>query len=153
MNQEPRREPTKYFVDYAGERYILGPENTLIYMHTDKKYDHIYVQFKDDENGEQQGTYMWRLDPRYTEQFESMVSNLIVINTTQIHQNEVSQFDLEQWTARFGNTATEPQNAPSKEIVATLTDRQINRANFLGYILLHEHLTADDFDGDGDLYI
>lgn len=145
---EPRREPTRYFVDYDGERYVLGPENTLIYLHDDNRYDHIYVQFKDGEDGEQQGTYLWRMDGRYTEQFEMMVSNLIVINTTTIHQKEVSEFDLEQWTTKFGE-----QKQPSKEIVPVLTQRQINRANFLGYLLLHDKLTPDDFNVDGELYI
>lgn len=153
MEREPRPEPTKYFVDYDGERYILGPENTLIYLHDKKKFDHIYVQFKDSEDGEQQGTYMWRLDKRYTEQFEMMVSNLTVLNTTVVKKKDVSQFDLEQWTARFGNTATEPQVEPSKELVPVLTPRQVNLINFMSYLLLHEQLSANDFNGTGDLYI
>lgn len=148
MEREPRPEPTRYFVDYDGERYILGPENTLVYLHDENKYDHIYVQFKDDENGDQQGTYLWRLDPRYNEQFESMVSNLKVIDTTMIYQKEVSNFDLEQWTKKFGDI-----KEPTKEIVPVLTDRQINRGKFLGYLLLNDLLIPADFYGDGDLYI
>ena len=162
MESEPRREPQRYYLKFENENIELGPDNTLIYSHrSDKKYDHIYVQIpEDDDDAEQRGVYMWRIDPKYTHQFETMVSNLLSINVTMITHNDISEFDLKQWTARFAGRPTRPVQGPepapeepTKEMVAVLTDRQIGRANFLGYLLLHEHLTADDFDGEGDLYI
>ena len=140
--QEPRREPVRYNIEFQGEKYMLGPDNTLIYSHrSDKKYDHIYVQFPAEEDEEERGAYLWRLDPKYTQNFEMMVSNLLSINVTMITHNDVSEFDLKQWRARFGNTPTAPQNAPGKELAPTLTQRQINRAQFFGYLPLHDNIT------------
>lgn len=158
MNSEPRREPQRYYIEFENQQFELGPDNTLIYVHAkDKKYDHIYVQFPDDEDGQQRGHYIWRIDPKYSHQFEMMCSNLIALNVTMVTQNDVSEFDLKQWSLRFQNTTRQPENAPEKKIdepeYKELTQRQERLIQFLAYALEKEHIVATDFDGEGDLYL
>ena len=149
MEQEPRREPERYYVDYDNERYILGPENTLIYIHEDAStYDHIYIQFADNEDGEQQGTYMWRSDERYKDKFNMMVANLRSVNVTTITQLTASQFDIEQYHQRFGDEkpVEQAENAPEQQVdeldwISPRQERVIkNAVGFLIYLAEHDKL-------------
>lgn len=144
MEHEPRREPKRYYVEYQGERIVLGPDNTLLYLHqTEPQFDHIYVQFADTEDGEQRGHYIWRHN---TETFEQMISDLLSIATSSIQPDVASDFDKNQFVERFGelptltapldeNTATEPENAPELDWISPRREREIkNAVGFLLYL-------------------
>jgi hypothetical protein len=150
MEREPQH-PKRYVIEYDGTRYELAPTNTIIYLHTDQPtIDHFYVQFEDDGE-EVKGHFGWR--EKY-EKFDEMIQNLIQIGCSQVIKTLPTQFDLEQYKERFGHLpqATQPQEAPELKY-NPLTPRQERMASFLGYLLNREHLNADDFRGDGALYI
>ena len=150
MEREPQQ-PKRYVIEYAGTRYELSKENTVLYLHTENpKVDHFYIQFEEDDN-QVVGHFGWR--ERY-ENFDEMIKNLIQIGCNQVIKPQPTDYDLEQYKERFGclPQATQPENAPELNY-NPLTPRQERMASFLGYLLANEHLTAGDFDGDGALYI
>lgn len=157
-NNEPK--PKRYYLEFEGKRYILGPDNTVLYLHANNPAaDHYYVQFDDgelDEEGDaiQRGHYGWR---EINSDFDDKIINLIQIGCQQVLKPDPSYFDLEQYQARFGHL---PEPEPAAVIEApepeplNLTPRQHNLANYLGYLLLHGHITAEEFrNGTGDLHI
>lgn len=154
-NNNENEKPKRYYLEFDGQRYVMGPDNTVLYLHANNpSADHFYVQFEDDEDGEQRGHYGWR--ELHGEQFDEMVINLIQIGCQQVLKNDPSHFDIEQYMARFGSQPiSQPDmSKPAPEIEPlNLTPRQNNLANYLGYLLLHGHITADEFNGVGDLHI
>lgn len=150
-NNENEPKPKRYYLEFEGERYVMGPENTILYLHSENPAaDHFYVQFEDDDNGEQRGHYGWR---ELHSQFDEMILNLIQVGCQQILKQEPNRFDIEQYQARFGSLPmSKPEPAPEMKPL-DLTPRQNNLANYLGYLLLHGHITADEFNGVGDLHI
>lgn len=166
MENQPNK-PKRYYLEYDGKRYEMSPENTLMYLHSNQpEYDHIYVQFEDNEDGEQMGTYYWR---RNTNTFDDMCLNLLQTGCNQILKAEASDFDKEQYRQRFGAdpAPTKPVEAHTglvaniDELVekyeaskSPLTERRENFARYFGYLLLNGHITAEEFlNGTGDLHI
>jgi hypothetical protein len=105
MEREPQQ-PKRYSIEWEGKKYILGPDNTITYMHSaTPRYDHFYVQLDDNEDGEQVGHYEWREVYKRLgreEEFNEKILNLIQIGCQQILKKEVSDFDKEQFMERFG---------------------------------------------------
>jgi hypothetical protein len=158
--QQPNneRQPKRYYLEYNGERYILGPGNTLPYMHSDTPgFDHFYVQFNDDEDGEQQGHYEWRetyVRAGNEQEFNEKIINLIEIGCKPKLAKEVSDFDREQFYARFGTNEPTPKQEYKEPELITLTPRQERFAQYFAHILLNNHLTPEEFRNTiGDLHL
>jgi hypothetical protein len=159
MEQEPNK-PKRYYLEFEGKRYILGPDNTVLYLHANNPAaDHYYVQFDDgemDDEGDaiQRGHYGWR---EVSQNFDEMILNLIQIGCQQILKPDPSHFDLEQYQSRFGHLPTsQPAEKPlDKELdYQPLTARQERLVNFAAYLLLHNHLTPQEFNNvSGELYL
>lgn len=119
MEREPNQ-PKRYYLEYEGKRYILGPDNTILYLHANNPAcDHYYVQFDDDEDGEQRGHYGWR---EINENFDDMILNLIQIGCQQILKPDPSHFDLEQYQARFGHL---PESEPVEHVAPQVEQKEL----------------------------
>jgi hypothetical protein len=145
-NQEP--EHTKFYVPIEGKEIYLGPDNSTIYTHLyEPHFDHIFLELDPSEDNEaRQGYFLWRL--KHKDHFDRMVKALLELQANH-RQNE---FATEQDKETFIRQGLElPQfKEPEPE---TLTPRQVNLVDFMAYLLLHEQLSADDFKGEGDLYL
>lgn len=140
--QEPR--PRFTFGEYEAT-----PENSMIFLHHDPehhKYDHVFIQLEGDE--EDLGAYGFRpLDPEKSEKWEQYVLMMMESgwHDNVIWQDKVSNFDREVY---------ERHHPPQIEIIPQdLTPRQERIVSYLGHLLESEILTANDFHGEGDLYI
>jgi len=149
------KKPKRYYLEFEGQRYVMGPDNTVLYLHANNpSADHFYVQFEDDEDGEQRGHYGWR--ELHGEQFDEMVLNLIQIGCQQVPKPDPSHFDIEQYMARFGSQPiSTDMSKPAPDIEPlNLTPRQENFAAYFGYLLLNGHITSQEFlNGTGELHI
>lgn len=76
---------------------------------------------------------------------EQCAENGIPVDIEEITPDEIREL-YEELT---GNVPKPPVKLETLE----LTPRQENLANFVAYLLLHERLSADDFRGEGPLYI
>jgi hypothetical protein len=133
MENQPNneRQPKRYYLEYDGKRYILGQDNTVLYLHSNNpEADHYYVQFDDDEDGEQKGHYGWRA---INENFDEMIVNLIQVGCQQILKPDPSHFDLEQYQSRFGQLPDATEKPVAELERQELTHRQHNFANYFGY--------------------
>jgi len=147
-DREPRPEnKTNFYVPIKGKEVYLGPDNCTLYLHEyEPHFDHIFLEAEQDENGNRSGFFLWRLKQG---NFDKMVEALQGLGTLQApNAGWASEQDKNTFKAQ-GLTVPEFKE-PELE---TLTPRQVNLVNFMSYILLHEQLNADEFRGDGDLYL
>jgi hypothetical protein len=147
MENEPNNENrSKYYVPIDGKEVYLGPDNSTIYLHTfEPHYDHIFLESETTEDDNRLGFFLWRLKHK---KFDEMVEALTQLGT-EIRQNtNASAQDRET----FKRQGLEVPKIKEPEL-SKLTPRQDNLVNFMAYILLHEQLSAEDFAGEGDLYI
>ena len=155
-NNEPK--PKRYYLEFEGKRYILGPDNTVLYLHANNPAaDHYYVQFDDgelDDEGDaiQRGHYGWR---EINEDFDEKILNLVQIGCQQVLKPDPSYFDLEQYQARFGHLPEpEPATVVEPPEPIALTPRQERFAQYFAHILLNNHLTPEEFRNTiGDLHL
>lgn len=148
MENEPQPEKTKFFVPIEGKDVYLGPDNSTIYTHTyEPHFDHIFLEVEPNEDREaRHGYFLWRL--KHEQNFNRMVRALGRLATDHVENEFASEMDKETF---FRQGLTIPEvSEPEPE---ALTDRQLNLLKFMGYILLTEQLNANDFHGNGDLYI
>ena len=148
MENEPQPEYTKFYVPIEGKEIYLGPDNSTIYTHTyEPWFDHIFLELNPSENDEaREGYFLWRL--KHEKNFDRMTEELLKLGTYQRDAEFASEQD-KQTFIRQGLLIPEFVE-PEPEV---LTQRQVNLVNFMSYLLLHEQLSVDDFNGSGDLYI
>lgn len=148
MNErEPQ--PDGFFITINGEKVLLSGENCTLYLHEfEPHYDHVFIETESNEDEPHRtGYFLWRMTHQAA--FDRIVKKLLDMDAYQVDTNGwASDGDKHTFTAQ-GLVAPEFVE-PTPE---TLTPRQVNLINFMSYLLLHEQLSANDFNGDGDLYI
>jgi hypothetical protein len=164
MERNNNKRP-EYYGNYNGERVYFNPQNTIVYLHKDTPgADHLFVVI--DKEGEaepeQSGFYVWRA--KHTEVFTQMAQDLLADGCNLVALDRVSDFDANNLANEVDEIPDGLQPLISSEgyisnpevkepETFTLTPRQENLAHFVAYLLLHERLSADDFRGEGPLYI
>jgi hypothetical protein len=120
MSEREPNQPKRYYLEYNGKRYILNPDNTVLYLHSNNPAcDHYYVQFDDDEDGEQRGHYGWR---QINENFDEMILNLVQVGCEQVLKPDPSHFDLEQYKNRFGHL---PESEPVEQVAPQVEHKEL----------------------------
>lgn len=147
-NGEPnRKNKTNFYVPIDGKEVYLGPDNCFIYLHQyEPHYDHIFIERETLDNNARTGLFLWREKQK---RFDDMVEALRKLGTWEREGNGWAN-EMDKATYRKQGLIVPEFKEPELE---TLTPRQVNTINFMAYILLHESLNADEFNGDGDLFI
>ena len=139
-------EENRYFLEVNGERYYMTPENSFAYLHSAEPwYDHIFVQLPPNENGEEMGSFIWRLKQK---NFDEMLEHLYERGMEHYIGTTVSEFDKRIFEEN-GLKAPEVKEPKTYE----LTQRQENLAQFMAYILLTEQMNAEEFEREGEIHI
>lgn len=144
--KQPNPEENRYFLDVDGEQYYMTPENSFAYLHkAEPWYDHIFVQLPPNDEGQEMGTFIWRLKQ---ENFDEMLEYLYGKGMEHFIGTTVSDFDKRVFeeAGLKAPTVKEPEHYE-------LTPRQERLAQFMAYILMTEQLNAAEFEGSGDLHI
>ena len=127
-----------YFsLDIGTEILICTPENTLAYLYEDNRYDHIFYMTRQEEDRMMGYRIFRHLMP---EQFDRVVMKMINDGYVVSNEEEIDEVDLDAYK---NSLPKDPEISP----------RQQRLVDFLAYILDKEHLTAEDFNGKGELYI
>lgn len=146
MEKEPKHNKTKYYVNVAGKEVFLGPDNSTIYLHTfEPYYDHIFLENTTTDGGNRLGYFLWRLKHA---NFDEMVSALAQLNTD-IRQNTIAS-EQDKKTFKSQGLVVPEFREPELE---TLTNRQVKLIGAFAYYLEHDHITPEDFNDDGELFI
>lgn len=143
---EPRLHRFKMEFD-SGVEIECNPNNSMLFLHSEEPLgDHIFV-FSTDEDDNPDGHPIFR---RQLSNFDEVCSMMKrhgyqIIEAEYLTENDRKMYQM--FLSANPNLIPQlPQN--------TLTDRQHNFANYFGYLLLHNHLTPEEFrNAQGDLYI
>lgn len=144
MSEQQRQNPNMRVV-IDGEERIATPENTALYIHTNRIFsalDHIFVMNRDDaENA--YGHYVFR---EQMDNFDTIAQHMQNTGYT-VHENEeIADCDRNAYERRFGPPELE---LPTQE----LTPRQERFVDYFRYLLANGHMHVDKFEGEGALYI
>lgn len=136
-----------------GSIFHCNPQNTQAFLHSEQpEGDHLFPYLKTDDDEVVSGHYIFR---EQLGNFDVLIGRMAISGYV-IHRNEqLSDDDKEaydEFRARKERNLR-LQQALKQESAYDLTPRQNRLANFVAYLLLHEHLSAEDFNGQGDLYI
>ncbi len=139
MEREPTKEP-KFFLDLGERKLECRPENTLGFLYEEPKFDHIFFITENHEET-MNGFFIFRatLGPKFNDVIHYMINNGYSVE----NMEEMSENDLNAYYKTFG------RELETHEV----TQRGENKIAFLKYILEHEFMTAEDFDGNSELYI
>lgn len=144
MEREQR--PERYAVNINGERIYLDERPCAPYLHSQEPwFDHIFVDMTED-NSPRMGAFLWRLKCK---NFDDMVLHVINNGNEPILNDTASKHDRRMFKKHGLKVPEQIKEPEYKE----LTQRQENLGLFMAYLLINEHLTAEDFKGDGELYI
>ena len=147
--REPREDgKTNFYIPVNGQEVYLTAQNSFIYPHKfEPHYDHIFLELeKDEDEVARSGLWLWRLKQK---RFDEMVEALRAVGAWE-SQNSGWASEHDKKMFKDHGLVVPKFKEPKPE---TLTQRQVNTINFMAYILLHESLDADEFNGEGDLYI
>ncbi len=152
-NEEQESIPKFYIETPNGIRFECTPENTIAFVFSEEpQYNGIFIH-EEDKNGEVTGNCFWEESfPNFDQLIEWMLGyEYQVIKTDKagepIKEAYRQQHNRPEASEEF--VATVVDNDPDKH----LTPRQGRRVDFLGYILEHDLLTADDFYSEDDSII
>jgi len=136
------REPQSYAfsLEIGNERFICTSENTFGYLYTNTDYDHIFIKTNEDD-GTMYGFHIFR--HVMGDQFDKMIKKMIKNGFEVYSEDEPNEVDMEAYR----------RSKPAELETHEVSQRGENKIAFLGYLLVNEHLTADDFKGDNELYI
>lgn len=123
-----------------GERLLCTPENTQAYLYEDEKYDHIFHIVTETENG-WQGYHIFR--HVVGKDFDEMIKRMINGGFDVMNAGEIDESDMKAYLKSL------PVELETHEI----TPRQQHHIDFLHYLLEHDLLEEEDFEGDGDLLL
>lgn len=127
-----------FHLEINGERFECTPNNTIAIIHPEelKDYDCLIVKIDDDPK------LMFRESCEgFDDCVEIMLHNDYLVEVQDVPSDIVKQIYLNQ----FGRDA--------KHKTKELTMRQERRIDFLAFLLEGGHLTPEDFNGNGELYI
>lgn len=148
MNErEP--EPKPFYLEHNGIKYECRPDNTAasIHAHEFNLYDCI-LHIHNTEDGET------HIIPVFREQMGAFdaVINIMRNRGYQVYPtDEPTDYDKELYFDTFGR---DPYHNPNHiEEKSTLTPRQERIIHYLSYLLEHDHITPNDFKGDGEMFI
>jgi hypothetical protein len=142
---EPRLHRFEMTFD-SGVRLDCNPTNTMLFLHSEEPLgDHIFV-FNTDEDDNPDGNPVFRAQLTNFDEVVAMMRR----NGYQIVEGDyLTDGDRKMYNMFL---AANPNHIP-KLPESPLTERQERLAWFVAYLLHKEHLTAEDFDGEGDLFI
>lgn len=144
MEQEPGRQ--RYSILINGEKIYLDERPCSIYLHSEEPhFDHIFIDMTED-NSPRMGAFLWRLN---SSNFDEMVLHVIENGGEQILNETASKHDKRM----FKKHGLEVPQKPAELQYQELTPRQQNLTLFMAYLLINERLTAEDFKGDGEMYL
>ena len=136
---QPNPQPIKIEID--GEEFELYPHNTAGFMHPNELNHYDCVVHA--------GETPLILFRHNIEDFDDLISAMEVMHFKVEDVEEPNATIIEMYE-RF---------KPGKQIElfsddsGDLTPRQEKKVAYLRHLLVNDHLTPDDFSGDGDLYI
>lgn len=136
-----------FFFEVDGRYIEATPENTTILFHqeaSDAKYDFVASMYEDEE-GDTCLHINWRGDlPNESEEFDKTA-------------HDMTEAGFEPKLAPIVNESVrelyDKHHPPVESFYSELTPRQELRPRFLSYLLHHGHLTPDDFQYDGELFL
>jgi len=136
------REPQSYAfsLEIGNERFICTAENTFGYLYENTDYDHVFIKTNEDD-GTMYGFHIFR--HLLGDQFDKMIKKMIKNGFQVYSEDEPSEVDLEAYRR------SKPVELETHEV----SQRGENKINFLHYLLEHDLLTDEDFNGDGEMYL
>ena len=139
--QEPQPKPL--IIEIGDERFECLPDNTVAKIHQEEHeaYDCIL------HVGETQHVALFR--ENFSEGFDDLVETMMNMGFVVSLDDEPTVFYKNLYLSSFGR---DPKHKTALQEKG-LTPRQKKIVKFLKYLLKHEHLTPEDFDGKGDLFI
>lgn len=153
MEREPLQPLPFFRLELAdGTEFHCNPQNLRVFLHSDKpEYDHLFP-FEVEDDNIIKGHYIFREQIGH---FDELIDRLSISGYV-FHEKDVpTDDDIEAYdefqALKQRNILL--QQAARQEGAYNLTPRQERLADFVAYLLLHEHLSADDFNGSGELYI
>lgn len=136
----------------TGYEVICNKFNTAAFIHSEEPWgDHLFIHHPEVDGVPEHGDYVFR---EQLSNFDEIVMRMDASDWNIIESDKLNEDDLEayeEFKAIKQKNLERAQKINAPEIV--LTPRQENLAGFVAYLLLHEHLTAQEFHGSGDLFI
>ena len=140
MGKEQEPQSPKFVIDTGKEKLICTPENTMAFLYEDEQYDHLFYIASQTEDS-WQGYHIFR--HVLGEQFNALVMRMINEGYAVNNEDEITETDLDAYN----------RSKPKELEVHEVSQRGENKIAFLGYLLVNEYLTADDFNGENEMYI
>lgn len=146
MENEPRRGGFRLEFD-NGVKFDCYPDNTMVFTHALEPYgDHLFIYVTDENNEVTDGNYVFRKQiDNWDETMEMMRQRGYTF--IEAEDGRLREHDREAYEEFLFKS--KPEKLPE----STLTPRQERLAQFVAYLLLHEKLAVEDFDGEGDLML
>lgn len=140
--KEPRR-TGKFRIEIGQYNWECTPENTRGYMHVEEPYgDHIFIIEEETEDSIS-GHWLFR---EQIKNFSEIIEYMNRTGFTIFESDKMLPEDKEKYEEFI-------MTKPVKNTLKPLSDHSEKKARFLGYILLHDHLTPDDFNVEGNIII
>jgi len=129
--EQDKKEPSMS-IEYQGIKFEMTPENTAAYLHEEEpNFDHLFYT--------QDGGYLY-LFRRNVSNFDD-VAAYMERNGYEINREAfAAEQDKQQYFERYGYP-----EIPTRE----LTPREERKLLFARYLLEHEHITPESFNGTG----
>ena len=146
MEKEPKS--PRFMLEIGNHRLICTPDNTNAYLYEDPTYDHIFYITNKDEDGVLGGYHIWR--PMLGNEFDEVVKYMINSGYEVESLTEPDDNDKGAFFQRYPNEPQEPiKLLEPKE----LTPRVERRVAFLGYLLMNDLITQEEWEREGDIVI
>lgn len=150
--QQPEHNPINIFrLEFnTGQEIVCHRNNTSAFLHSEEPYgDHLFVHTPAIDDEPERGDYVFR---EQISNFDYLVGRMAVSDWVIIQSDKLTEDDREAYEEFQALKSKNVEQAEKK--ASELTPRKERLVSFLGYLLLHDHLTADDFNkGTGPLYL
>lgn len=147
MEQEPRQlGPFRLEFD-TGQEIVCHRGNTAAFIHSEEPFgDHLFIRVPAIDDQPETGHYVFR---EQVTNFDEIVGRMSVSDWSIITAERLEDGDREAYEEFIARKEANLKRMEERK----LTLRQNNTVAYLGYLLLNEHLTPDDFTGTGELFI
>jgi hypothetical protein len=136
--REPR--PIEFYIDIGDKHLICTPENTKAYMHENPKHDYLFYIVEQDDDI-MRGHHIFRC--MLKEQFDVIIGRMARYNYDIIDEDGLVGADLEAYYLQYPDEL--------KLDTYEITPRQQHHIDFLHYLLEHDLMEVEDFEGEGEL--
>lgn len=149
----PEQEPTNFHVfrlEFStGQEIVCHRNNTTAFLHSEEPYgDHLFIHTPQIDDQPERGDYVFR---EQIPNFDYLVGKMATHEWVIIQNETITDDDREAYEEFLALKNRNLEQAEKKR--SELTPRQDRLVSFLAHLLHHDHLTADDFKGQGDLLI